>query len=126
MVFFLSVFLYCGQPLQDGKTLNEQGIKTGSTVHVLKKVCKPPPQEFEKFTEVDVTELVTKFRSIKAASFHKATTSEFVKKVLDSHPEIRNDLAAMAILKDPILLATMRNPETIRLLAGLLNRVLPN
>ena len=37
-----------------------------------------------------------------------------MKVILDDHPELRRDLVALSVLKDPIILATFTNPETVR------------
>lgn len=47
----------------------------------------------------------------------KISRPEVAKAIFDSHPELKKDVIAMSILKDPILLSNLQNPETIRKLA---------
>lgn len=49
--------------------------------------------------------------------FQKISRPEVAKAIFDSHPELKKDVVAMSILKDPILLSNLQNPETIRKLA---------
>lgn len=37
-----------------------------------------------------------------------------MKAILDEHPELRCDLVALSVLKDPIILATFSSPDTVR------------
>lgn len=37
--------------------------------------------------------------------------------IFDEHPEIKKDVVAMSVLKDPILLSNLQNPDTVRKLA---------
>lgn len=37
--------------------------------------------------------------------------------IFDAHPEIKKDVVAMSILKDPILLSNLQNPDTVRKMA---------
>jgi hypothetical protein len=37
--------------------------------------------------------------------------------IFDAHPELKKDVIAMSILKDPILLSNLQNPDTIRKVA---------
>lgn len=47
----------------------------------------------------------------------KISRPEVWKMILDEHPELKKDVIAMSILKDPILLPNLQNPETVRKLA---------
>lgn len=37
--------------------------------------------------------------------------------IFDAHPELKKDVIAMSVLKDPILLSNLQNPDTIRKIA---------
>lgn len=37
-----------------------------------------------------------------------------IEKIFSKHPELQKDILALSFLKDPILLATLQNPETVR------------
>jgi hypothetical protein len=106
---------YCGDILEDGATLSNYGIQRGSTVQVLRKIeSVPAPKQYPKFTESDVQHVVSMFRGVSATGFHKISQKEIYKQILDTHPEIRNDLVAMAALRDPIILSTLQSPDTVR------------
>lgn len=47
----------------------------------------------------------------------KISRPEVAKMIFDAHPELKKDVIAMSILKDPILLSNLQNPETVRKLA---------
>lgn len=40
-----------------------------------------------------------------------------MKTIFDAHPEIKKDVLAMSMLRDPILLSNLQNPDTVRKLA---------
>lgn len=47
----------------------------------------------------------------------KISRPEVAKMIFDAHPELKKDVVAMSILKDPILLSNLQNPDTVRKLA---------
>lgn len=47
----------------------------------------------------------------------KISRPEVQKAIFDSHPELKKDSVAMSVLKDPILLSNMQNPDTVRKVA---------
>lgn len=47
----------------------------------------------------------------------KISRPEVAKMIFDEHPELQKDVVAMSILKDPILLSNLQNPETVRKVA---------
>lgn len=100
-------------------SLTSQGLRSGSVVQVVKKGRKlgSDTKEWPKFTERDVQNTIWLYRSVTASNFHKASRPEFLKHVLKQYPNLRNNLTAISILKDPVLLATMGNPETVRRMA---------
>lgn len=116
-------FIHRGKILKDDAPLVEQGIVGGSIVQVvpLSKRKNPneqqKPAERKKYTEADVQEIVIQFRTVSVNNFHKASKPEFIEKILDKYPNLRNNLSAVAFLKDPILLASIGNPATVRRLA---------
>jgi hypothetical protein len=106
--------LYCGEILENEEILKEKGIRNGSMIHVIMKAPSTVEPEHEKFTEVHVQEILALWKSVHNTNFQKSRQPEFMKSVLDAHPEIRKDLWALSVLKDPILLSSMQQPETIR------------
>lgn len=111
-------FIYCGDLLQNDDVLQEKGIENGSIVHVIqKKKDLPPLPQVDNFTEADVQQILGIWRTVDPSNFQKVRHPEFMKNVLDANPAIRQDLWALSILKDPILLSSMQQPETIRRVA---------
>ncbi|CAO1425841.1 unnamed protein product [Diamesa hyperborea] len=49
--------------------------------------------------------------------FQKIARPEVIKIILEEHKQLEKDLMAMSILKDPLLLANLQNPETVRRVA---------
>lgn len=47
----------------------------------------------------------------------KISRPEVIKAIFEKHPELEKDIIALSFLKDPILLATLQNPETVRKMA---------
>uniref|UniRef100_A0A1Q3F451 Putative ubiquitin-like protein 7 n=1 Tax=Culex tarsalis TaxID=7177 RepID=A0A1Q3F451_CULTA len=111
-------FIYCGDLLQNDDVLQEKGIENGSVVHLIqKKKDLPALPQVDNFTEADVQQVLGIWRTVDPSNFQKVRHPEFMKNVLDANPAIRQDLWALSILKDPILLSSMQQPETIRRVA---------
>lgn len=111
-------FIYCGDLLQNDDVLQEKGIENGSMIHLIqKKKDLPPSPQVDNFTEADVQQILGIWRTVDPSNFQKVRHPEFMKNVLDANPAIRQDLWALSILKDPILLSSMQQPETIRRVA---------
>lgn len=47
----------------------------------------------------------------------KISRPEVIKAIYNKHPELQKDIVALSILKDPILLSNMQNPDTVRKMA---------
>lgn len=110
--------IYCGDLLQDEDVLKDKGVKNGSMIHLIQRKSESPvPQEVHSFTEADVQETLGLWRTVDSSNFQKVRHPEFMKNALDANPAIRKDLWALSILKDPILLSSMQQPETIRRVA---------
>lgn len=105
--------------MKNDAPLKSQGVKKGSVIQVVKRVCKDSSgiKQWPKFTEREVQDVIWKYRTITPSNFHKASRPEFLKKVLEKYPILRNNLSAVSILKDPVLLATLGNPDTVRRMA---------
>lgn len=111
-------FIFRGNILKSDVPLKSQGVKKGSVIQVVKTGPKEAmTKQWPKFTEREVQEVIWMYRSITASNFHKASRPEFLKKVLEKYPILRNNLSAISILKDPVLLATLGHPDTIRRMA---------
>lgn len=107
--------IYCGDILEDDASISNYDIHSGSTIHVLRKIEPiPTEKEYPRFTESDVQRIVSLYRSLSPTYFHKITQKDIFKRILDSCPEIRSDLVGVASLRDPIILATLSNPDVVR------------
>lgn len=111
-------FIYCGNLLQNDDILRDKGIESGSMIHLIQKKKETiPAPEVDNFTEADVQQILGIWRTVDPSNFQKVRHPEFMKNVLDANPAIRQDLWALSILRDPILLSSMQQPETIRRVA---------
>ncbi|XP_058058985.1 uncharacterized protein LOC131209853 [Anopheles bellator] len=114
------VFIYCGTQLTTEDTLQSQGIGDQAMIQVVQKRREPDDSaagQQEPFTEADVQEVLGIWRTVDSSNFQKVRQPEFMKNALDAHPAIRGDLFVLSMLKDPILLSSMQQPETIRRVA---------
>lgn len=71
---------YCGDILDDNEPINRYLIRSGSTVHVLKKAEEDEPKDFKKFTELDVSRVCSMYRSLNSGNFHVRRTFLLLKK----------------------------------------------
>ncbi|XP_058822095.1 ubiquitin-like protein 7 [Topomyia yanbarensis] len=111
-------FIYCGDILKDDDVLRDKGIESGSVIHLIEKKKElPTATDVPNFTEADVQEVLGIWRTVDSSNFQKVRHPEFMRNVLDANPSVRKDLWALSILKDPILLSSMQQPETIRRVA---------
>ncbi|XP_053659339.1 ubiquitin-like protein 7 [Anopheles marshallii] len=116
--------VYCGSLLKTDDILQNKGISDGSMIHVIQKRREqdvPPseqkPQEDREITEAEVQAVLSIWRTVDSSNFQKVRQPEFMKNVLDAYPAIRRNLFVLTLLKDPILLSSMQQPETIRRVA---------
>lgn len=128
---------YCGNILEEDEPINRY-LRSGSTVHILKKQSEDEPKEHKKMTELDVNRVCAAYRGLNSGNFHVRSTKSFfyasmthevflclqkisrpevAKAIFDAHPELKKDVIAMSILKDPILLSNFQNPEIVRKIA---------
>ncbi|XP_058130196.1 pneumococcal serine-rich repeat protein [Anopheles ziemanni] len=117
-------FIYCGTPLRADDVLQNKGVTDGAMIHVIHKrrendpsVDEVQPQEERHLTEAEVQKVLCLWRMVDSSNFQKVRQPEFMKKVLDAYPSIRRNLYVLSLLKDPILLSSMQQPETIRRVA---------
>uniref|UniRef100_A0A182PD63 Ubiquitin-like protein 7 n=1 Tax=Anopheles epiroticus TaxID=199890 RepID=A0A182PD63_9DIPT len=114
--------LYCGSLLKTDDILQNKGISDGSMIHVIQKrrekepSTEQPPEDREP-TEAEVQALLSIWRTVDSSNFQKARQPEFMKNVLDAYPAIRRNLFVLSLLKDPILLSSMQQPEMVRRVA---------
>lgn len=63
---------FSGNILEDDEPISKyQNIRSGSTIHVLKKAEEETTKECpQKFTELDVSRVVSYFRALNSGNFH--------------------------------------------------------
>uniref|UniRef100_U5ES39 Putative ubiquitin-like protein 7 n=1 Tax=Corethrella appendiculata TaxID=1370023 RepID=U5ES39_9DIPT len=110
-------FIYCGNILPNETRIKDHNLRVGSVIHVVKKATIPQMPTYERFTEANVQEVVYLFRSVHSSNFQRVKLKEVIKHVLETHPHLRKDLWSLSVLRDPILLASLQNPDTVRLVA---------
>uniref|UniRef100_A0A182MSD7 UBA domain-containing protein n=1 Tax=Anopheles culicifacies TaxID=139723 RepID=A0A182MSD7_9DIPT len=115
--------VYCGILLKTDDILQNKGVCDGSMIHVIQKRREKDPaseqkeQEERELTEAEVQAVLSIWRTVDSSNFQKVRQPEFMKNVLDAYPAIRRNLFVLTLLKDPILLSSMQQPETIRRVA---------
>lgn len=62
--------VYLGNVLEDNEPINRYNLRTGSTIHVLKKAAEEEPKNYKSFSELDVQRVVTMYRSLNSGNFH--------------------------------------------------------
>lgn len=70
--------VYLGNILNDDEPISKQPIKSGSTIHVLKKPKEEEVKIYSKFTEVDVSRISSLYRSLHSGNFHVSTIYAFI------------------------------------------------
>uniref|UniRef100_A0A182Y5D0 Uncharacterized protein n=1 Tax=Anopheles stephensi TaxID=30069 RepID=A0A182Y5D0_ANOST len=114
--------IYCGNLLKTDDILQNKGVSDGSMIHVIQKrrekdASNEQKSEEKELTEAEVQAVLSVWRTVDSSNFQKVRQPEFMKNVLDAYPAIRRNLFVLSLLKDPILLSSMQQPETIRRVA---------
>jgi hypothetical protein len=72
---------YLGNILEDNEPINRY-LRPGSTVYVLRKAPEDEKKDYKKFTELDVSQCVSMFRSLNSGNFHvRRKTLSFLSEV---------------------------------------------
>lgn len=74
---------YCGNILEEDEPINRY-LRSGSTVHILKKQSEDEPKEHKKMTEHEVNRVCSAFRGLNSGNFHVRSTKKFFLRVNDS------------------------------------------
>lgn len=61
---------YLGEILEDNEPIKRYGLRTGSTIHVLKKIVEDEPKEYKKFTELECSKICSNFRSLNNGNYY--------------------------------------------------------
>lgn len=63
--------VYLGNILEEAEPINRYNLRSGSTIHVLKKSSGDDDvKNYKSFTEVDVSRVTALFRGLNAGNFH--------------------------------------------------------
>ncbi|CAH1988923.1 unnamed protein product [Acanthoscelides obtectus] len=112
-MFVFIELIYCGQKLQNHKSLSSYGVKSGATIHI-----------FHKINEEQVNEqkpdpgFVTSFRTLSLLAGYKNILQRFVRrdmleKLIESTPGLLEDPGAMAIVQDPELIVHLLDLDNV-------------
>lgn len=70
--------VYLGNILEDNEPINKYYLRTGSTVHVLRKAVEEEPKDYKKFTELDVQRVTSSYRNnLNSGNFHVRRQTNF-------------------------------------------------
>lgn len=113
-------FVHCGCVLKDDLTLDSYGIKSGSTLHIIKKTWPEPEIQPEP---VNRSAAAREFRMLQAAMLSNATYREAVFKMLANKesldqiivasPGLSSDPVALAVLQDKDLFVQFTDPNLL-------------
>ncbi|XP_021362316.1 ubiquitin-like protein 7 [Mizuhopecten yessoensis] len=112
--------VYCGQRLDDGKQMEQYGLKNGSTVFALKRHLPFSVREAEHMTPVAVKNLVATLRSALLNPAYRTTVERILndpdamENIIASTPGLDKDPVALAMLQDQELLAILAHPGNIQ------------
>ncbi|XP_041965905.1 ubiquitin-like protein 7a isoform X1 [Alosa alosa] len=115
--------VYCGRKLKDDLTLDAYGIKSGSTVHILKKSW-PEPEPLPE--PVDRAAAAREFRVLQAAIhtstayrdsvFKMLNNKESLDQIIVATPGLSSDPVALGILQDKDLFVQFTDPNMLDVL----------
>lgn len=113
-------FVHCGCVLKDGLTLDSYGIKSGSTLHIIKKMWPEPEVKPEP---VNRSAAVREFRTLQAALlsrgayrdavFKMLANKESLEQIIVASPGLSSDLLALGVLQDKDLFIQFTDPRLL-------------
>uniref|UniRef100_A0A0A9YLF5 Ubiquitin-like protein 7 n=1 Tax=Lygus hesperus TaxID=30085 RepID=A0A0A9YLF5_LYGHE len=111
--------VYCGNILDDDRTVRDSGIKAGVMIHVLKKKAKEAPLPTPQMSEADTLSLVRAFRTLTLSpsyktSLQKLSKPEVLENIIAITPGLNQDPVAISMIQDPELLSRLGDTETVR------------
>ncbi|CAH1373764.1 unnamed protein product [Tenebrio molitor] len=114
--------VYCGLVLEDDHSLSSYGVKSGVTIHVVKKNLPQNAPRGRALSETEVQQLVVAFRAFTLSSGYRAALQrlsrpEVLETIIAATPGLAEDPAAIAIIQDPELIVHMADPDTVRRVA---------
>ncbi|XP_026087206.1 ubiquitin-like protein 7b isoform X1 [Carassius auratus] len=116
-------FVHCGCVLKDDLTLDSYGIKSGSTLHIIKKTWPEPEVKPEP---VNRSAAVREFRTLQAALlssgsyrdavFKMLANKESLEQIVVASPGLRSDPVALGVLQDKDLFVQFTDPKLLDIL----------
>ncbi|KAJ8029805.1 Ubiquitin-like protein 7 [Holothuria leucospilota] len=112
--------VYCGRLLKDDATLEDCGVKPGSTIHVLKKKEAEEEPKLDPMDETDIRQLMTALHAALLNPSHRQavhkilTSAETIDNIIAATPGMSADHVAVSMLRDPQLLVQVADPENVR------------
>nr|CAH7724760.1 unnamed protein product [Callosobruchus chinensis] len=106
--------VYCGQKLQNNKSLSSYGVKPGATIHIFQKVKEKDPVSDKKSDPG----FVTSFRTLTLLAGYRNALQRFsrrdtLEKLIQSTPGLLEDPGAIAIIQDPELLVHLLDVDNV-------------
>ncbi|PIK57123.1 putative ubiquitin-like protein 7 isoform X1 [Apostichopus japonicus] len=112
--------VYCGKLLKDESTLEESGVKPGSTIHILKLKLAEEEPKLDPMDETDIRQLMTALHAALLNPSHRQavhkilTSAETIDNIIAATPGMSADHVAVSMLRDPQLLVQVADPENVR------------
>ncbi|XP_043120712.1 ubiquitin-like protein 7b isoform X2 [Puntigrus tetrazona] len=118
-------FVHCGCVLKDDLTLDFYGIKSGSTLHIIKKTWPEPDIKPEP---VNRSSAAREFRTLRAALlssgvyrdavFKMLSDKESLEQIMVASPGLSSDPVALGVLQDKDLFVQFTDPKLLDILIG--------
>ncbi|XP_050990275.1 ubiquitin-like protein 7b isoform X2 [Labeo rohita] len=116
-------FVHCGCVLKDDLTLDSYGIKSGSTLHIIKKTWPEPEVKPEP---VNRSAAAREFRMLQAALhsngsyrdavFKMLANKESLEQIIAASPGLGSDPVALGVLQDKDLFVQFTDPKLLDML----------
>ncbi|XP_058606529.1 ubiquitin-like protein 7b isoform X1 [Onychostoma macrolepis] len=113
-------FVHCGCVLKDDLTLDSYGIKSGSTLHIIKKMWPEPEIKPEP---VNRSAAAREFRTLQAALlsrgayrdavFKMLANKESLEQIIVASPGLSSDPVALGVLQDKDLFVQFTDPKLL-------------
>ncbi|VEN35505.1 unnamed protein product [Callosobruchus maculatus] len=106
--------VYCGQKLQNNKSLSSYGVKPDATIHIFQKIKEKDPVTDKKSDPG----FVTSFRTLTLLAGYRNALQRFSRKdtldkLIESTPGLLEDPGAIAIIQDPELLVHLLDVDNV-------------
>ncbi|XP_078313565.1 ubiquitin-like protein 7 [Crassostrea virginica] len=112
--------VYCGQCLDEQKSLEMYGLKDGASLYLVKKFSKESAKAPEKMSDMATRQLVVTLQSAILKPSFKSTiekmlnSPEAIERLISATPGLESDPVALSMLQDQELLVILSHPENIK------------